>query len=135
MAVNLNASINLDNKSVVAGIDDQLTNFLNNVSDAISGNSDGDRAEWIEKIHNHFAKSFPDHGVMVIHKGQDQINAPENSYKHFHLEFRKSYGTEGFEIYVVRKGSGLVITNSGDGGFINWRFSGHDERDGSSVVF
>ncbi|WP_413614750.1 hypothetical protein MRB56_12645 [Halomonas cupida] len=135
MPVDLSAEINLDNKSITAAADKYLTHFVDNLMQMLSGLNDGDREKWVEKVHKHFSETFPQHGVMVIHKGQDQINAPEDSYKHFHLEFRKTFGTEGFEVYVIKKGSGLVISNTGDGGFINWRFSGQKNRDGGAVTF
>lgn len=135
MPANIDATINLDNKTTTATLDKYASDFLDNLGNMFSGNTDGDRAEWVKKVHDHFAASFPSHGIMVIHKGQDRVNAPPSSYKHFHLEYRKFFGTEGFEIYVIKRGSGLVITNTGDGGFINWRFSGANKRDGSTVTF
>ena len=131
----IGVEINLNNKKSTKALDEQLAKFVNNLSYTFSGNNDGDREHWVENVHKHFTASYPGYGVMVIHAGQDQITAPENSYEHFHLEYRKTFGTEGFEVYVIRKGSNTVITNKGDGGYINWRFSGHKKRDGKLVVF
>ena len=135
MATSIEASINLDNKAVTKSADKIAADFLENVGNTLSGNKHGDREEWVETVHKHFATAFPSHGIMVIHKGQDVIAPASNSYKKFHLEFKKFFGTEGFEIYVVKRGSGTVITNLGDGGFINWRFSGAANRDGKTVTF
>lgn len=128
-------TIDLDNKTATKTIDKHLSNFIDNLSNMFSGNSDGNRDDWVKNVHKHYVKSFPGHGIMVIHKGQKQISASSNSYKHFHLEYRKTFGTEGFEIYVIKKGSGTIITNTGDGGYTNWCFSGYSNRDGKIVTF
>lgn len=135
MPANIDAKIDLDNKTTTKTLDKYASDFLDNLGNLFVGRKDGDRADWVKKVHDHFAATFPSYGIMVIHKGQDRVNAPANSYKHFHLEYKKLFGTEGFEIYVIKRGSGVVITNSGDGGYINWRFSGAKKRDGSTVTF
>ena len=44
--------------------------------------------------------------------------------------------TISYKCYVARRGQGMVVTNTGDGGFINWAYGGWGvHRDGGTVTF
>ncbi|MBN8246523.1 MAG: hypothetical protein J0L84_03675 [Verrucomicrobia bacterium] len=125
--------IDLSNTTVLHTVDTQLSQLLHNFEGLFQG-TDGPREEWVRSLHNHFHQSYPGYGVMVIHP-KHEIHGPEHSWMGVHKEFKKTWGTVGFTVYVIRKGSGTVVTNLGDGGFINWCFSGHSRRDGSVATF
>jgi hypothetical protein len=131
----MSITIDLDNVKFTTTADQHLTNLINNLSSFFSGSLDDDREKWVMGIWKHFTTSFPGYGVMVIHKGQVEVSGSDNFYKHFHMKHKKIFGTEGFEIYVVKKESGVVITNTGEGGFMNWCFSGETRKNGKVVFY
>lgn len=133
MAANLEVTYDLNNSKAAQELDSQLDNIIKNIEGIITG-SDGNREEWVKKLVLGVHASHPGMGVMAIHP-KHEIHGPNASWTHFHREFKKVWGTAGFEIYLIRPRSGTVVTNLGDGGFINWCFVGHSKRDGAVVTF
>ena len=58
------------------------------------------------------------------------------NYLKFHLKCPQILHSVGFDIYIIpRKWGKVVFTLLGDGGYINWCFSGYFQRDGKQVSF
>jgi hypothetical protein len=75
-------------------------------------------------------KKYPDYNVVLIHT-QHTLSG---EYTHDHVEVPISLGrTIGYEIYFAGRGRPFTLTNQGDGGFINWMYSGDFTRDGSTI--
>mmetsp|Transcript_72162 Transcript_72162/g.209005 ORF Transcript_72162/g.209005 Transcript_72162/m.209005 type:complete len:88 (+) Transcript_72162:373-636(+) len=74
--------------------------------------------------------------AMVIHN-RKVLRPPPASVTRWNVEVSEflGLGTKGFAIFVAPKGVQWTVTNRGDGGYTNWCFAGHFDRDGSTVTF
>ena len=88
------------------------------------------RADWLchflQKLQNIEGTKGP-YGIMVCRT--DFANA---TYCDVMAYERASYGSILFDIYVIRSGT---FRNTGEGGFINWCFTGYKSRDSMTVTF
>ena len=70
----------------------------------------------------------PNQNVVVIHPS----HSVSGVYMHSHYELGMTVGTCGYDIYVSKPGDPFDLVNQGDGGYINWCFSGYN-RDGNHI--
>lgn len=71
----------------------------------------------------------PDHNIVIIHPPHTR----EGRWRHEHVEETLSGGNKiGFDVYFSRKGEPFFLENKGDGGYLNWAFTGY-KRDGNQI--
>jgi hypothetical protein len=112
-----------------------LNQAVNTISKTIGSNKD--RGAWMKSMGEQLrAKYGAKYNVMVFNMQQDyDFNpGPPGTYKFIQTTFDGGLtGKINYGIWVFR--SAAVFTNKGDGGFINWSFSGHTARDKGKVTF
>ncbi len=108
---------------------DQVSAFVKSI-----GGSPIARDSFVKGVLNHFS----DFNVFICHpKHLVSSKTPGFDPIHRHLEcpINKFGGTIGYEVYVGERGNRWKATNLGDGGWINWGFSGSYKREGGSISF
>lgn len=76
--------------------------------------------------------------VMVIHNTKGALGGDTDAVVKKHFEVNNcplNMCTKGFDAYAAPIGHKWKVMNAGDGGTINWCFSGRYERQGSTVSF
>jgi hypothetical protein len=107
-----------------------LNKAVDDISKAIA--SAKDRGAWVRGMGEQLrAKYGAQYNVMLFNMQQDyDFNpGPPGTYKFV----QKSYSNITYGIWVFR--SAAVFKNKGDGGYINWSFSGAYTRNGGTVTF
>ena len=94
------------------------------------------RGDWVIRLGRYFeGRHAGRYNVLVINaalekslniEDEDTVETFQTMYAATKKEAVK------FEVYVFRKGA---LVNLGDGGYINWYFSGNESRTGMSVRF
>lgn len=74
---------------------------------------------------------YPNMNVMIYHDTDSKFNFPNGQHTHYELDIGLGF-TEGYEIWVFEQGT---FDKVGDGGYINWCFSGNFNRNGNHVDF
>jgi hypothetical protein len=75
-------------------------------------------------------RQYPNYNVALIHTEHDVAG----QYVHQHVEVpTDENNTIGYEVYFSKKGDPFSLDNKGDGGWINWGYSGEFERKGNSI--
>ena len=105
----------------------------NELLDSFADNGAGHNAD-----PDQFTKSTVEHftslgeNVMCIHNRQVLFSG-DSRVKHRNIEVSTSWvTTKGFSVYVAPKGVTWTVTNTGDGGYINWAFGGDFTRSGAN---
>ena len=76
--------------------------------------------------------SAPTANIMVCHDCSFDLD-PDALFTHYELDISAGLGfTQGYDIAVFDSGT---VQLNGDGGFINWCYSGDSTTDGSTVTF
>ncbi|KAK5654254.1 hypothetical protein OQA88_7429 [Cercophora sp. LCS_1] len=87
--------------------------------------------EFVKSTVTELRNQYPSMNVIVYHNQDSRRNF--NDEYHWHQEVGIALGfTKGYEIFVFRSGT---FDRAGDGGFINWGFSGSYRQDGTHVEF
>lgn len=89
------------------------------------------REEFTKQYIANASKQYPYHNVVISHNG-GRISG--NFVTHQHFELRVSNGTIGFEIYFSPKGKPFEFVRNGDGGYINWAYSGEFTRKNNNTI-
>lgn len=112
-----------------------LNQTVNDISKTIGAKKD--RGAWIKSMGEQLrAKYGAKYNVMVFNMQQDyDFNpGPPGTYKFIQTTFDGGLaGKINYGIWVFR--SAAVFKNKGDGGVINWSFSGQYTRNGGTVTF
>ncbi|KAJ2924337.1 hypothetical protein H1R20_g12762, partial [Candolleomyces eurysporus] len=89
-------------------------------------NDDDDRGEFVLKTVKEGREKYPEFNIIVAHS--DHTPSFEEPCYHRHVEFDRPFphGTYGYEIYLARRGN---FTLKGDGGYMNWAWSGYITED------
>jgi hypothetical protein len=112
----------------VASVISQVVGILQNVFDPKEA-----REKFTNDSVDRLAQEFPDYNVLLVHTAH---HFESGEHVHKHVEFYTGAGNSyGYEVYLMRKGQKTVFILDGDGGFINWCFTGSYNRDGHRVEF
>jgi hypothetical protein len=107
--------------SLMVGIASGIMNWIASIG------RDGEKRETFTKSYvTELHKQFPDCNFVVIHTH----HSIRGHFEKGHSELPMTIGTCGYEVYSSPKDRGFVLTNHGDGGFINWAFIGSFVRHG-----
>ncbi|RXW14220.1 hypothetical protein EST38_g11635 [Candolleomyces aberdarensis] len=89
-------------------------------------NDDEDRGEFVLQTVQETQKKYPEFNIIMAHS--DHTPSFEEPCYHRHVEFDRPFphGTYGYEIYLARRGN---FTLKGDGGYMNWAWSGYISED------
>ncbi|KAF2798700.1 hypothetical protein K505DRAFT_371515 [Melanomma pulvis-pyrius CBS 109.77] len=94
------------------------------------------RAQWVERLHNYFAyfRHKSGHNCLVINEQLEYLFNSEDVVAEAVVEYIDvKHGAIPYRVVVFNDGK---VINLGDGGYINWHFSGKYDRIGvSTVVF
>ncbi|KAF9441339.1 hypothetical protein P691DRAFT_739758 [Macrolepiota fuliginosa MF-IS2] len=93
------------------------------------------RGNFVRKLLDTTSKAKPGFNVIVIHtKHSYAFQGVRNvDWGHDHAEFQRDVpGTIGFEIYWFHKG---WLRNEGDGGWLNWGYTGSPKREGGLLTY
>ncbi|KAF9900322.1 hypothetical protein EC991_007477 [Linnemannia zychae] len=121
MNTSINANFSVD-------ITDQFNDVWKNWSKGFI-----DDAAFTEGVLKHLMAYFGHtYNIAIIHS--PHVIDGERIHRH-HEKPNGSFTTKGYDVYLMPRGRRAVLTNLGDGGFINWRFSGDFNRDGQTVTF
>lgn len=94
------------------------------------------RKSFLKETVRVMAEKHPDYNVMMVHPKHTWYKGDPAHRIHEHVEFywlgKLSFG---YEIYLLRKGTEQYFRNLGDGGDINWEWTGTWCRDGKWVTF
>ena len=96
----------------------------------IIGNDNGKREAFTKGFVEHASQLYPNYNVVVVHV----THRVEGDYTHQHYELPMTVGTCGYEIYFSQMGRPFTFVLEGDGGFINWAFSGEFTRNGGTLT-
>lgn len=89
------------------------------------------REEFTKQYVAKASEKYPYHNVVISHNG----GKVSGSYvTHLHFELRVSNGTIGYEIYLSPKGKPFEFVRNGDGGYINWAYSGEFMRKDNNTI-
>jgi hypothetical protein len=95
-----------------------------------------DRAEWVQRITDHVfnARHGQRYNVLTIHTNIDFHFVPTGVVERIPVTYNDIKKTRfiPYEIIVFQRGS---LVRLGDGGYINWCFSGNFDREGEFVTF
>ncbi|TFK98549.1 glycosyl hydrolases family 18-domain-containing protein [Pterulicium gracile] len=81
------------------------------------------RGEYVTKAVSEARATNPEYNMIMVHP--KHVGYFEEPCWRAHYEFdRPIFGTIGYELYYVRKGN---FTIKGDGGYLNWAYSGYFE--------
>jgi hypothetical protein len=111
-----------------------LNQIVNDITNTIGAMKD--RAAWVKALMEQTrSKTGGDYNVMVFNMQQNyDFNPPPHTFKFVKAEFNGGLaGNITYGVWVFR--SGVVFNNNGDGGFINWAFSGVFTRNRKTVTF
>ena len=112
----------------VASVISQVVGILQNVFDPKEA-----REKFTNDSVDRLAQEFPDYNVLLVHTAH---HFESGEHVHKHVEFYTGAGNSyGYEVYLMRKGQKTVFILDGDGGFINWCFTGSYTKDGHRVEF
>jgi hypothetical protein len=95
------------------------------------------REQYTQSFVNQASKSYPQWNVVICHPGHTATpneKSPNTYVRHQHLELGMTVGTCGYDVYFSPKGKAFQFVNQGDGGFINWAFSGEFSRNGNTIT-
>ncbi|RXW23565.1 hypothetical protein EST38_g2319 [Candolleomyces aberdarensis] len=100
---------------IIGGLALALSTIFKNWDD------DAERGEFVLKTVAQTREDYPEFNVIIAHS--DHTPSFEEPCYHRHVEFDRPFphGTYGYEIYLARRGDFLL---EGDGGYINWAWSG-----------
>ncbi|KAJ2912700.1 hypothetical protein MD484_g7717, partial [Candolleomyces efflorescens] len=100
---------------IIGGLALALSTIFKNWDD------DAERGEFVLNTVGQTRKDYPEFNVIIAHS--DHTPSFEEPCYHRHVEFDRPFprGTYGYEIYLARRGDFLL---KGDGGYINWAWSG-----------
>jgi hypothetical protein len=118
--------------SLNANID--LNKTVDDISKTIGAANN--RGAWVRGLQEQLtAKYGTQYNVMVYNMQRDyEFNPPPGTYKFYRKTFDGGIlGKIDYGIWVFR--SAAVFKNKGDGGYINWAFSGVFTRNGGTVTF
>jgi hypothetical protein len=112
-----------------------LNKAVDSISKTISANKD--RGAWVRALGEQLRANYgAQYNVMVFNmqQGWDFNPGPPGTYMFVTKDFDGGItGTITYGIWVFR--SAAVFVNKGDGGYINWAFSGAYTRKGGTVKF
>jgi hypothetical protein len=103
--------------------------ILRAITDNIIKNENAGREKFTTTFVDEASREYPDYNVVIIHPDHDV----SGEFTHQHRELNMDLigiRTVGYDIYFARKTRAFSLTNKGDGGFINWAFSGDFIREG-----
>ncbi|OAL49764.1 hypothetical protein IQ07DRAFT_588275 [Pyrenochaeta sp. DS3sAY3a] len=92
------------------------------------------RSEWVERLHNYFAyyRYKGEYNCLVINEQLEYMFNSEDVIAETIVEFNDlKHGMIPYRVVVFNVGK---VINLGDGGYINWQFSGRHQRVGKSTV-
>jgi hypothetical protein len=76
-------------------------------------------ADLTHSLIDEYGRSFPDKNIIAVKSFNDMTFSGVSGLEHLAV-------VNGVDIFAIDKGT---VTNKGDGGWTNWGFTGHYERD------
>jgi hypothetical protein len=109
---------------------DLILAILGGVEKALEWNSDDNnkREQYTQQFVEQARAQFPYYNVVIIHPP----HIPLGKWIHQYYELPMTVGTCGYDVYFSRSGDPFGLVNEGDGGYINWAFSGYTQ-DGNRI--
>ena len=89
------------------------------------------REEFTKEFVKQASQQYPDYNVVITCSPHRQSG---NSIIHQHVELPLSVGTRGYEVYFSPKGQPFEFVLEGDGGYINWAYSGDFTRNEGTLT-
>ena len=121
-----------------AGVSLDVTLDLNKIVDEVAGTitANRNREAWVKALLERTAsRTGGKYNVMVFNLQQNyDFNPPAGTFKFAQATFKGGLsGNITYGVWVFN--SAATFTNRGDGGYINWAFSGAYTRNGGTVTF
>ncbi|KAF9553679.1 hypothetical protein CPC08DRAFT_754094 [Agrocybe pediades] len=115
----------------------QVGNLVNAITDRISKDKQM-REGWTRAMVDELKSKYPGFNFVVCHVRHSKqfVGQPQKDWFHAHKEIKVSFGrTIGYDIYWFKEG---VFHRLGDGGWLNWAYSGKVSKtaaSGAKVIF
>lgn len=90
------------------------------------------RAAFTQETVKRLRAHYSDYNVVIIHTRHRKWG--NSVHQHEEMDNGFANTTTGYEIYLSRIGDFFGLENLGDGGFINWAYSGYFKRDGNKIL-
>lgn len=95
--------------------------------------SDNDkRAAFTRRVIAELTQRLPNYNFVITHHRSSK--AEGSSVVHKHVELPMAVGSCGYEIFGSPKGQPFKFVLNGDGGYINWSYSGDFNRNGGTLT-
>ncbi len=96
------------------------------------------RQQFVQDQIDQFTQQYPNYNIVICHPPCDVDDGAgfgvDPQYRaliyHQHFELGMTVGTCGYDLYMAEQGKSFHFHNNGDGGWINWGFSGNWIRGG-----
>jgi hypothetical protein len=101
---------------------------------AASDHATVSRTRWVERLHDYFAyfRYKSNYNVLVINDQLEYLFSSDSVVEETVVEYIDiKRGPIPYRVIVLKEGN---LINLGDGGYINWQFSGSHNRVGHSTV-
>lgn len=86
------------------------------------------KSQFTTSFVNEAKRKYPGWSVAVVHH-----STTKGTVIHQHEEVNLRVGTYGYDIYFAKPGKRFDIWRIGDGGYINWAFSGAWKQQGNHI--
>ena len=92
-----------------------------------------ERRDYTQKFVKQLSEKFPDHNIVISHKG-GQVKTGEH-VTHKHCELSVPFGkTVGYEIHLSPKGKPFTFVKNGDVDLEDWAYNGDFEVNGNTLT-
>lgn len=110
---------------------------IQNIYNGITGEGEQEHADesaWTQAQVIDLQNRYPDSNVLIFHDQNSVFHPDVGFHSHYELDLEGYFGTrtQGYEVWVFNSGT---FTHAGDGGYINWAFSGSFDRNDNQVTF
>ncbi|MBW4608159.1 MAG: hypothetical protein KME22_13285 [Hassallia sp. WJT32-NPBG1] len=112
----------------IAGLAFGIASFVK----TLQGNDNDKRAAFTQRTIAELSQKYPGYNFVITHHKGSKAEGP--GVRHDHVELPMAVGSCGYEIFGSPKGQPFKFVLNGDGGYINWAFSGDFNRDGNTLT-
>lgn len=112
----------------IAGLALGVTSFVR----SLQASDNDKRAAFTQRMVAELSQKHPGYNFVITHHRSSKAEGP--GVVHDHVELPMAVGSCGYEIFGSPKGQPFKFVLNGDGGFINWAFSGDFNRDGKTLT-
>jgi hypothetical protein len=112
----------------IAGLALGITSFVK----SLQASDNDKRAAFTQRMIAELNQKYPNYNFIISHHRSSKAEGP--GIVHNHVELPMAVGSCGYEIFASPKGQPFKFVLNGDGGYINWAFSGNFNRDGNTLT-